>query len=133
AIWILATLILSNSFAGVFYSFQTIPRFNRPVDTIPELLEYLYKSENYLITSKLYANHFAQSQSDNSLYHQLGKHYNATPEKLLFLTRNASSSMNSVSPHFAIIQTRLYFKVLIKNFGNLFHVGSEDLNQDIMA
>ena len=52
---------------------------------------------------------------------------------MISMKREAHFQLPHFFPNFGIIQTRFYFETFKIIYGDIFHIGSEDLNQDIIS
>ncbi len=76
--WVLAVLILANSYGGCFYSILAVPEFERPVDTLADVEEIARSDSGQLVTfaDSSYLEMFVNASADAGLFYAIGQHLN---------------------------------------------------------
>lgn len=77
-VWILAVLILSNSYSGCFYSILAIPEFELPIDTVADIQKVSQFDRGYIITlaDSSYLQMFITSVKEGGIFYLIGQHMN---------------------------------------------------------
>lgn len=77
-VWILAVLILSNSYSGCYYSILAIPEFEMPIDTIADIQKISQFDRGYVITlaDSSYLQMFITSVKEGGIFYLIGQHMN---------------------------------------------------------
>ena len=72
----MAIVILSNSYGGCFYSILTVPEFERPIDTVDDIIEIARTDRGYLVTidHSSYLDTFLTSKPDEGIFYLIGRH-----------------------------------------------------------
>lgn len=72
----LATLVLSNAYSGLFYSVLTVPRTETPVDTAEQFIEYIDAHENINFKSISYISNLLKTIGpENELYYRIAQRF----------------------------------------------------------
>lgn len=76
--WVLAVLILANSYGGCFYSILAVPEFEAPVDTLSDLETIANSDSGRLVTfaDSSYLEMFVNSTSADGVFYTVGMHMN---------------------------------------------------------
>lgn len=76
-VWVLAVLILSNSYSGCFYSILALPEFELPIDQIADIQKLSQSDRGYMITiaDSSYLQMFLTAP-EGGIFHVIGQHMN---------------------------------------------------------
>lgn len=76
-VWMFSTLILSTNYISIFYSLLTLPQYERPIDTVNDLMESIKDDSHTIWTQSNYEylrRMFQRSPPQFKVLHEIGKH-----------------------------------------------------------
>ena len=118
----------------------TVPNFNDAIDTIDDMIYYISSTDVNVEITTNYLKEFNEAGPENIVYHTIGKIVNKYQNLIPLHSNNIITVEDKVPllakylPNFLWIQTRLFFKTFIEQLDlDIFHVGKENLNQDVMS
>ncbi|KAI2806526.1 hypothetical protein BLOT_008483 [Blomia tropicalis] len=83
-VWMFSTLILSTNYNSIFYSLLTLPQYERPIDTVNDLMESIKDDSHTIWTQSNYEylrRMFQRSPPQFKVLHEIGKHMTRTNSK----------------------------------------------------
>ena len=76
AAWILACLVLSNSYSGLFFSLLTLPHTEPPIDTMEQVLEYITANKKLELICSAYSEELILGASpENELLYKIAQRF----------------------------------------------------------
>ncbi len=82
--WMIACLVLSNAYSGIFYSLLALPQTDPPIDTVHQFLQYILVTDKKVqLVSNAYTEAlFLKATPENELYYQIGQRFNKYQKRL---------------------------------------------------
>jgi len=76
-VWLFATLILSTAYSSIFYSILTIPIYDKPIDTIDDLVRVAKSDSHYLLLkgNSFYYTLFSKAKPRYTLFYTIRLHF----------------------------------------------------------
>lgn len=133
--WMLALLILTNLYCSVFYSILTVPRYERPIDTIENIAQIARSDSHFILVRRqsTYSRRFTHASPDAGLFYAIGQHIRRTRRELDASVENVIDIVEN-DPRNVVIRSRLTLVVQRLFYASKkLHIGSESLDSDLIA
>lgn len=135
-VWIISSLILTNSFIGVFHSKLAILEYNLPIESLDDMYQFITNKKANLLTGEFYLKLlFFNATPDNQIFYKLGQYLLQNKQFLLpDITSIIVQTLKSKWPNIVYIDNNSMLHSIANYIGwDRIHKSSLHLNPDQLA
>ena len=126
---------MTTAYICSFYSILSIPTYDKPIDTVDDLLIVAKYDSKYIMMIKHseYYTSMVYASPDSYVNHLIGQHINRTKQEMI-ARPNDQIPLVEIDPPKIIIASRLYLTTnRALQAHKPLHIGSENINTDLIV